>query len=146
MSIKSKLTRFRQRNGWPAFLTILLIIPGCRCNWPSWLSIPRPLSPSYEKSEIMHFLKKFCVCSGWGCKRFTATDDQWCSILSLMNLLREHNYLLKVRISDLSSVNIHWKMLTTARPANKMEETIFTKLVLMLMMVKIIWMPKLPTM
>ena len=64
MSLKSKLTRFRQRNGWPAFLTTLLNILGCRCNWPSWLSIPRPLSPSYEKSEIMHFLKKFCVCSG----------------------------------------------------------------------------------
>jgi hypothetical protein len=30
-------------------------------------------------------------------------------------------------MSDLSSVDINWKMLTLARPANKMEEHYFTK-------------------
>ena len=35
-----------------------------------------------------------------------------------------------MRIRDLTSVNINWKMLTLARPANKMEEAIFTRWVL----------------
>ena len=33
----------------------------------------------------------------------------------------------KVKISDLSSVDINWKMLTLARPANKTDEEIFSK-------------------
>ena len=32
-----------------------------------------------------------------------------------------------VNISDLSSVNINWKMLTLARPDNKTDEEIFSK-------------------
>ena len=32
-------------------------------------------------------------------------------------------------ISDLSSVDINWKMLTNVRPSNKMEEEFFSKLV-----------------
>ena len=45
-----------------------------------------------------------------------------------------------MRISDLSSVNIHWKMLTLARPANKMEEIIFTKFALMTVtLVMVVW-------
>ena len=32
-----------------------------------------------------------------------------------------------VNISDLSSVDINWKMLTLARPANKTDEEIFSK-------------------
>ena len=32
-----------------------------------------------------------------------------------------------VKISDLSSVDINWKMLTLARPANKTDEEIFSK-------------------
>ena len=32
-----------------------------------------------------------------------------------------------VRIADLSSVDINWKMLTLARPANKTDEEIFSK-------------------
>ena len=32
-------------------------------------------------------------------------------------------------ISDLSSVDINWKMLTNVRPGNKMEEEFFSKLV-----------------
>lgn len=32
-----------------------------------------------------------------------------------------------VKISDLSSVDINWKMLTLARPANKVDEEIFSK-------------------
>ena len=32
-----------------------------------------------------------------------------------------------VRISDLSSVDINWKMLTLARPTNKTDEEIFSK-------------------
>eukprot|EP00090_Calanus_glacialis_P027315 TRINITY_DN43018_c0_g1_i1.p1 TRINITY_DN43018_c0_g1~~TRINITY_DN43018_c0_g1_i1.p1 ORF type:complete len:192 (+),score=46.49 TRINITY_DN43018_c0_g1_i1:130-705(+) len=35
----------------------------------------------------------------------------------------------QVRISDLSSVDINWKMLTLARPETKIEEEIFSKLV-----------------
>ena len=43
-----------------------------------------------------------------------------------------HNHLLnasieKVRISDLSSVDINWRMLTLARPESKIEEEIFSK-------------------
>ncbi len=36
-----------------------------------------------------------------------------------------------VKIADLSSVDINWKMLTLARPANKVDEEIFSKLVLL---------------
>ena len=32
-----------------------------------------------------------------------------------------------VRIGDLSSVNINWKMLTLARPTTKIDENIFSK-------------------
>merc|ERR1711879_548348 len=35
----------------------------------------------------------------------------------------------QVRISDLSSVDINWRMLTLARPESKIEEEIFSKLV-----------------
>ena len=82
MSINSKLTKFRQRNGWPA-LMIMLKTPGCRCNWPSWLSIPRPLSPSNEKSEIMHFLKKFFLTFLF----FFFHKCLFCSILSLNKII-----------------------------------------------------------
>ena len=34
---------------------------------------------------------------------------------------------VKVRISDLSSVDINWRMLTLARPETKIEEEIFSK-------------------
>ena len=35
--------------------------------------------------------------------------------------------IFKVRISDLSSVDINWRMLTLARPESKIEEEIFSK-------------------
>ena len=60
--------------------------------------------------------------------------------ICILNLFQPHNFDPKVRISDLSSVNIHWKMLTLARPANKMEEIIFTKFALMTMtLVIVVW-------
>ena len=34
---------------------------------------------------------------------------------------------LKVKLSDLSSVDINWKMLTIARPDTKVEEVFYTK-------------------
>ena len=40
-----------------------------------------------------------------------------------------------MQIRDLTSVNIDWKMLTLARPANKMEEDIFSKFVLIPMII-----------
>ena len=36
-------------------------------------------------------------------------------------------FIEKVRISDLSSVDINWRMLTLARPESKIEEEIFSK-------------------
>ena len=38
-----------------------------------------------------------------------------------------HATVVQVRISDLSSVDINWRMLTLARPETKIEEEIFSK-------------------
>ena len=37
------------------------------------------------------------------------------------------SFLSKIKISDLSSVSIEWKMLTALRPENQLDEDIFTR-------------------